>query len=207
MLKSGDGAVGIGEGSLEMGEHLGRGSVFVGGLWRRAASGQCGADVALGMAEAFPDAQQGPLVEMALEAAEGGTDAVGDDLLEESPESAGGQAEASDLVGEEDAEGLAAAGACIAIAAKDAAGAAGPPLGMAFVKTVEKAMANEVADGFAVGARGQFELFGEGVPFVVVAVKPRLVAHAASSEKRRLYRNGEARGSGVREVASKRGAG
>ena len=189
------------------GENLRRGSVFVGGLWRRATPGKCGADVALGVVKPFPDAHQGPLVEMALEAAEGGADAVGDDLLEEPPESAGGQAEPSDLVGDPDAEGLAAAGPCIAVAAKDAAGAAGPALGMALVKAMEKAMANEGADGFAVGTGGQLEWFDEGVEFVVGAVKPWPVAHGACSEKRRLYRNREARGSGVREVSSKRGAG
>src|SRR5579859_2574606 len=107
---------------------------------------------------------------MAVEAAESGADAAGDDLLEELPECVAGQAESPDLVGDPDAEGLAAAVACIAVAAKDTASASGFAVRAGVVKTVEKAVANEVADGIAVGTGCELELFAEGVEFVVVAV-------------------------------------
>ena len=129
MLEGGDRAVGVGEGGLEMGEDL-RGRLARGvrrrpgrQLGRRAASAQGGADLALCPVEAFPDALPGPVAELAIEGADGGEDAAGDGELEEPPQSAGGQAEPSDFVGEPDAEGPPATGACVAVAAKDPPGA------------------------------------------------------------------------------------
>ena len=183
LLEGGDGTVGIGEGGLEMGEDLGRGSVFRGQLGGRAAPEECGADGALAEVESLPDAQQGPVAEMAVEAANGGEDAAGNGALEEAPESAGGEAEASDFVGGPDAERVPAAGTCIAVATKDPLGTERFLLGVAVVKSVEKAVPNESADNLAVRTRGQLEPFGNRVPFVGVAEKPSLVAHVASSAK------------------------
>ena len=98
-------------------------------LGRRAASAQCGADLALAQVEPFPDALPGPVAELAVDGAAGGDDAAGDGELEEPPQSAGGQAEPSDLVGEPDAEGPSATGTCMAVAAKDPPGADGLSLG------------------------------------------------------------------------------
>ena len=56
MLEGGDRTGGVGEGGQEMGEDLGLGSVFRRQFGRRAALEKCGADVALGVEEPFPDA-------------------------------------------------------------------------------------------------------------------------------------------------------
>src|SRR5882724_9097442 len=119
MLEGGDRAWDVGEGGLEMGEDLRCRSIGrpFGG---RAARGQCGADLALAQVEAFPDAQPGPVAQLAAGGADGIDDAVGDGAFEELPQSAGGQAEASNFVGDPDAESPAATGTCVAIAAKDA---------------------------------------------------------------------------------------
>ena len=143
MLEGGDRTVGVGEGGLEMCEDLGCGSVLRWQFGRRAAPEECGADVALSVVEPFPDALQGPVAEMAVEAADGGEDAVGNGALEEAPQAGSGQAEASDFVGEPDGERPPAAGTCLAVAAKDPPGAEGLSLGAALVKTVQKAVANE----------------------------------------------------------------
>lgn len=184
MLEGSDRTGGVGEGGLEMGEDLGRGLVLRRQLGRRAASEESGADVALGVVESFPDALQGPVAEMAVEGADGGEDAVGDGALEEAPQAGGGQAEASDFVGEPDGEGPPAAGPGVAVAAKDPPGAEGLSLGAALVKTVQKAVLNESADNLAVRTGGQLEPLGNGDPFLGVAVKPSLLAHSASTAKK-----------------------
>ena len=148
-------------------------------LGRRAPRRQCRADLALALVEAFPDALPGAVAEMAVGGADGGADAAGDGGLEEPPQAAGGQAEPSDLVGAPDAEGPPATGACIAVAAKDPPGAHGFSLGAAVVKAVQKAVPNQRADGLAVRTRRLLEPLGHGVPFLVAAVKPSLLAHAA----------------------------
>src|SRR5271157_1741608 len=125
--------------------------------------------------------QQGPVAEMADEAAEGGADAVGDGALEEAPQAGGGQAEASDFVGEPDGERPPAAGSCVAVAAKDPPGAERLVPEVVLVIAEQTAVANESADHLAVRTRGLLEPLGKGVEFLVVAVKPALLAHLISS--------------------------
>ena len=140
MLEGGDGTVGVGEGGLEMGEDLRRGSVcgFGRQLGRRAARRQCRADLALAVVEPFPDALPGPVAAAGSRQRGWRRDAAGDGVLEEPPQAAGGQAEPSDLVGDPDAEGPPAAGPCMAVAAKDPPGAEGFALGIAVVESVQK---------------------------------------------------------------------
>ena len=118
--------MGVGEGGLEMSEDMRRGPGVRRAVGRRAASEEGGADLALGVVEAFPDALPGAVAEMGVGGAAGRGDAVGDGVLEEAPQGGGGQAEASDFVGDPDAEGASAAGSSMAVAAKD------PPGAMAF---------------------------------------------------------------------------
>src|ERR1700728_1804489 len=104
MLEGGDGTVGAGEGGLEVREHLGGGSP---GWLRRqvgwsAAAKECRADLALAQVQACPDALPGAVAAQAVGGPDGVEDAVGDDALKELPERGGGEAEASDLVGEPD---------------------------------------------------------------------------------------------------------
>lgn len=177
LLEGGDRTGGVGEGGLEMGEDLGRRSVFRGQFGRRAAPEEGGADVALAMAEASPDAQQGPVAQRAVDGADGSADAVGDGALEEAPQTAGGQAEPSDLVGEPDAEGPPATATCLAVAAKDPPRADRFSLRAALVKSAEKAVSNQRADNLAVRTGRLLEPFGDRVPFLRAAVKPSLLAH------------------------------
>jgi len=186
MLVGGDRTGGIEEGGLEMCEDLGHGLVLRRQFGRRAEAEECGADVALGVAEPSPDAMQGPIAEMAVEAADGGEGAVGDDALQEAPQAGGGQSEASDFVGGPDGEGPAAAVPCVAVAAKDPLGAAGLSLGVALVKSVEKAVANESTDNLAKRTGSQLEPLGKGVELFGVAVKPWLRAHSATSAKKEI---------------------
>ena len=77
---------------------------------RAVCSGPTGhADAALAELEAFPDALPGPLAERSRRGATGLGDTAGDGPLEERA-GLGGQAEASDFVGEPDAESAAATG-------------------------------------------------------------------------------------------------
>ena len=127
-LEIGDGAMSIGEGGLEMGEDLCGRLVFGVGrrprqrLRRRTASEQDGADLALGQVEPLPDALPGPFTPLALDVPAGGEDASGECELEEARQGVGGDAEPADFVGEPDAEGPAATGACLAVAAEDPPG-------------------------------------------------------------------------------------
>jgi hypothetical protein len=77
----------------------------------------------------LPDALPGAVAH-AVDGANGGEDAVNGGALEELPQRGGGQAEASDLVGEPDAERPPAAGSRPAVAAKDPPGADGFALGL-----------------------------------------------------------------------------
>jgi hypothetical protein len=197
MLKGSDGTAGLWEDSLEMGEDLRGGSVFLGELGWQTVLTECGADLALAEAEAFPDAQPGPVAEMAWAVADGSEDTFGEGLLEEPPQGAGGQSEASDFVGRPDAEGAATARSCPAVAAKEASSADGLSVGTGVVKAVEKAMSDESADTLAVGTGGVFEAFGKGVVMVVIEVKRWFVVHWSSSAPLPLWRKGEGRGSGV----------
>ena len=156
----------------------------------RAERGQGGADLALGEVEALPDTQPGPIAALGG-GAEGGGEAIGGSVLEEAPERVGGQAEASDLVGEPEGEGTTAAVSCLAVAAKDASCPDGPAL-RGVVKAVKEAVANEVADAFAVGTGDELELLGESVPLVGTGKKPAQRVHGCLGRKRRLYGGGEA---------------
>jgi hypothetical protein len=170
VLEGGDRTVIIGKGGLKMGERLVVRSL--GGIrWRRTACPECGADLALVLVEAFPDAKPASIAEVAADSVDGGDDGAGGGVLEEGPERVGGEAEASDLVGEPDAEGASAAGAEITIAAEDTVCAAGLALWTGIVVAVEIAVLDEVAGFVAVGAQRQLELLGEGYPLLVVAVE------------------------------------
>jgi hypothetical protein len=129
--------------------------------------------------EPFPDALQGPVTEVALDSAHGRENAAGDGELEEAPQTGGGQAESSDLVGVPDAEGPPATGALLAVAAKDAAGAYGFASGTAVIKSVQKAVPIEGADSLAMGTGSELEPFGQGVVFLGTATKPWLLAHGS----------------------------
>ena len=148
-------------------------------LGRRTASKQCGADVALAVVETFPDALPGSSAEMGVDGADGGGDAAGDGVLEESPEKVSGEAKPSDFVGEPDAEGSSATGTCIAVAAKDAPCARRFALRIAVVETVQIAVSNQGADHLAVRTRRLLEAFGQDAEFVGAA-KPRIPRHVGS---------------------------
>jgi len=181
MLERGDRTGGVGKGGVEMGQDVRRRSErgLCRQLGRRAARRQCRADLALAVLEAFPDAQQGPVTERAVDAADGGEDADDGSALEEPPQSGGGEAEASDLVGEPDAERPAAAMPCIAVAAKDPPGAYGLSLGAALVIAAQIAVANQRADHLAVWTGRLLKPFRNRDPFLGAAEEPSLLAHAA----------------------------
>src|SRR5262249_44606617 len=139
-------------------------------LGRRAPPTQCRADLALALLEAFPDALPGPVTPMAVGGANGSADTAGGDTLEEPPQSAGGQAEPSDCVGEPDGERLPATAACIAVAAKDPLRTHRYALGVAPVKSAQNAMPIQHADNLAVRTGRLLEPFGNRAPFLLAAV-------------------------------------
>jgi hypothetical protein len=177
-LESGNGAVGVGEGGMEMGEDLRRWRGLRRQLGRQAACGQCGADLALAQVEAFPDALPGAVASPAVgdDAACRG-DAAGDGALQESPHSVGGQAQPPDFVGNPDAEGTPAAAPPMAVAAKDPPSADRLALGVALVVAAQKAVANQRANGFAMRTRRLLESFSNHAPIQVAAAKPALLVH------------------------------
>lgn len=183
MLEGGDRTGCVGEGGPEMGKGLGLGAVLCRRLGPWVVVEECGAELALCAREALPDAQQGAVAEVAVEVVAGGEDAVGQGVLEELPESGGGQAEASDFVGEPDGEGLAATGQFPALVAQDSPSADDRLPGTVLVKAVDKAVANEGADAVAMRTGGQLEPFEKGVELVVVAVKASQLVHGPSSAK------------------------
>ena len=202
MLEFSDRALRVGEGGLEMGEDMG-GRLACGfrirpgrrlGRWR--ASTQGGADLALGPVEPLPDTLPGPNTALAADGVAGGQDTGGDGNLEEMPQSVGGNAEASEVVGEPDAEGPAATGTCLAVAAKDAPCAQYFSPGVALVGSGETAVSNQCADHLAVRAGHVLEPLCNGRPFVVVAVEPDLLSQGMPPRKSSLYRHGEGRGNG-----------
>jgi hypothetical protein len=186
MLEVGDRTVGVGKGCLKMREDLRRRPVrgFGRQLGWRASPRQCRADLALALVEAFPDALQGPVTEMAVGGADGCEYTAGNGALKESPQTAGGQAEPSDFVGAPDAESPAAPMACIAVAAKDASGADRFSLGVALVIPAQIAMPNQRADNPAVRTRRLLEPLGNRVPFLGTAVKPSLRAHTDHASRK-----------------------
>jgi hypothetical protein len=200
MLKGGDRAVGIGEGGSEMGEDMCRGSACrfgrqIGG-W--AARRQRRANSALAQIESFPEALPGPVAAPAIgNNADRRRDAVGDGDLKESPQSAGGQASASDLVGEPDAEGPPATQAPIAIAAEDSPRADRLSLRVTLIEAAQITMADQRANSLAVRTRRQLELLRHRVPFRLRAEKPMLLAHVPDAPRKSpSYERKKARGSG-----------
>jgi len=186
----------IGEGGLEMGEDMG-GSLVFGvrrrprqRLGRRTASEQGGADLALGQVKPLPDALPGPLTPLALDVPAGGEDACGECELEEARQGVGGDAEPADFVGEPDAEGPAATGACLAVAAEYPPGTQGFSLGAGLVEAVQAAVPIQGANGLAMRTGDLLELLGKSQPFVVVAEKPALAAHETMSPKSPFYLSG-----------------
>ena len=78
--------------------------------------------MALAEAESSPESLPGSGAEPAADVACRSGDAVGDGALEEPPQQPGGRADASDCVGEPDAEGASATWAGAAVRAKDSPG-------------------------------------------------------------------------------------
>jgi hypothetical protein len=179
MLEVGDRTVGVGKGGLEMCKNVRRRSARFGGpIWRRATSRQCRAEFALAQVKPFPDALPGAVASPAVgdDAACRG-DAASDGAFEESPHCVSGQAQSPDFVGGPDAESPTAAAPPMAVAAKDPSSADRLALGIAFVVTSQKAVANQRAHRFAMRARRLLESFSNRVPFLVAAAKPALLAH------------------------------
>ena len=114
---------------------------------------------------------------MAVADTNGREDAAGDGALEEPQKSAGGQAEPSDFVGDPDAESPPATATCMAVAAKDPPRAHRLSLGVALVKSAQKAVPNQRADNLAVRTGRQLEPFRNGDPFLDAVVKPCLLSH------------------------------
>ena len=184
MLEGGDRTVGIGEGGLEMGKDLRRRSAPRLGrqpgrqLGRRAPRRQCRADFALAQVEAFPDALPGPVTSPAVgDNADRSGDAAGDGAFEESPQSAGCQAQPSDFVREPDAEGPPASATPIPVAAKDPPSADRFSRGVALVVSAQIAVADQRANRFAMRTGCLLEVFRNRAPFLLAAAKPSLLAH------------------------------
>src|SRR5271170_7394010 len=197
MLEGGDRTIGVGEGGLQMGEDLGHWPAW---RWRRqlgrrAQPGECGADHDLAMAETLPDALPRAVAEMAIGGPDGSEEGADGGELEESPKTAGGQAEPANFVGAPDAESAAATGPGLAIAAKDAAGADGFALEVFLIKSIQTAVAIESADDLAMRTGRMLEPLGKRRPFVGVPAKPSLLAHRAMPPwKSSFYRGGKVAG-------------
>ena len=98
--------------------------------------------------------------------------------------------EPADFVGEPDAEGPAATGACLAVAAEDPPGTQGFSRGAGLVEAVQAAVPIQAADDLAMWTGYLLELTGKSQPFVIVAVKRLLAAHGTMSPKSPFYRGG-----------------
>ena len=122
-LKSGE-RVGVGEDGLEVGKHLGhRGMAGRRGRLRgRVPAQQEGADVTLAEEESAPESLPGAAAEPTAGVTGGVGQAVDDGALEETPQPPGGRTHASDGVGEPNADGAPATGACAAVRAKNPPG-------------------------------------------------------------------------------------
>ena len=186
MLEGGDRAVGLRKGDMQMSEDVCRGPVRGNGGWLRwrAARGQCCAEFGLGQVESLPNALPGAVAEMAVGGTNGSGQGADGGELEEAPKAAGGEAESSDFVGAPDAEGATAAGAGLAIAAKDASGAEGFLAGVLVVKTEQTAMAIEGADDLAMRTGCLLEPLGKRRPFAFVPAKPSVVGHESAHPRK-----------------------
>src|ERR1022692_467586 len=160
MLEGGDRTVGVGEGGLKMCEDLRRRPVrgFSRQFGWRAPPRQCRADLALAQIEPCPDALPGPVTSPAVgNDADGREDAAGDGVFEESPQSVGCQAQASDFVRAPNAESPPATRTCIAVAAKDPPRTHRFSLGVVLVIPTQIPMPNQGADNLAVRTRRLLE--------------------------------------------------
>src|SRR5262249_56618188 len=99
---------------------------------------------------AFPDGQHGPVTRRAGSHANAPRAAAGGGVLEYSPQTAGCQAEPSDLVGDPDAEGSPATATCMAVATEDPPGTHRLLLGAALVESAQKAVWHQTAEKRAV---------------------------------------------------------
>jgi hypothetical protein len=142
---------------------------------------ETGADGTLSLTEAFPEPQAGAAAEMGRQRVQGPGEAVGDDPLEKAGEGMGGEAKASELVGEPDAAGASAAGPVVAVAAEDAMSAEGGMAGSGVIVAAEETVTDEVARGVAVGTSDEFESWDEGVPVIGGMVEPRQIDHGRAS--------------------------
>jgi len=131
------------------------------------------------MVESFPDALECSFAAWAVGGVAGVGDGADDGVLEKRPEGACGEAQASDFVGQPDAEGSSAATPPMAVAAKDPSCPECLSWCVGVVESGECAVANEHANGLAVGTGSQFEPLGDGEPLLLVAVEAWLlfVAH------------------------------
>lgn len=183
MLEGGDGTAGIGKGGQKMCEGVRRRSArrFSRQLGGWTASRERGADLALAQVEPFPDALPGSISSPAVgnEAARS-SDAAGDSALQKSPQRVRGHAQPTNFVRTPDAEGPTAAAPPIAVAAKDPPSADRFALGVAFVVSAQKAVANQRANRLAMRTRRLLESFRNRAPFRFAAAKPVLLAHGRS---------------------------
>ena len=130
------------------------------------------------MVESLPDALEGSLTSRVLDGFAGVGDAACDGVLEEGQQGACAEAEASDLVGEPDAEGSAATGPRLpTLAAQDASCSECSLLwvaavGVCVVESVEDTVTVECAAGVAVWTLSLFELLDDAEPLLVVLVEP-----------------------------------
>ena len=113
------------------------------------------------MAETLPDTLPRAVAEMAIGGPDGSEEGADGGELEESPKTAGGQAEPANFVGAPDAESAAATGPGLAIAAKDAAGADGFMLEVFLIKSIQTAVAIESADDLAMRTGRMLEPLGQ----------------------------------------------
>ena len=141
--------------------------------------------------ESLPDALEGSVAPRTVDGVDGGSDGADEGVLEKRPEGGCRDAQSSDFVGDPDTDGSSAAGTPMTVAAKN------PPrpdrfsLVVAVVKSGEDAVANERADGLAVGTGGLFEPLDNSDPFLLAAVEPlvRLVGHGWRVGSRRMRRS------------------
>ena len=138
----------------------------------------------MGQVESLPNALPGAVAEMAVGGTNGSGQGADGGELEEAPKAAGGEAEPSDFVDAPDAEGATAAGAGLAIAAKDASGADGLALEVLLVEPEQTAVAIEGADDLAMRAGRLLEPLGKRRPFAIVPAKPSVVGHESAHPRK-----------------------
>jgi hypothetical protein len=129
--------------------------------------------------ESLPDALEGSFAPKTVGGVDGSGDATDDGPLEERPQGPGGEAEASDLVGEPDTEGASTALPPMTVTAKEATCSKCLSLWRAVVKSEKSTMPDERSNRLAVGAGGLFEPLDNRDPLLFASIEPSLplVAH------------------------------